>query len=271
MAVLVWLAFACLAFAFLTNDFSVVYVASNSHTDLPTIYRFTAVWGGHEGSLLLWVQILALWTVAVATFSRQLPDETVARVLGVMAQVEHRVAVRGEVLWHPCRQPTPCWLMAPVVRVAHQSPNDPADLLVHRQDSSTQGKQQGALAHAADAVAGRVLDGQPVDDQAVGVRGVETLGAVTVLERQERGVHARALDRDATLALLLRTRPGERAIDGARPGFLLDPSSDIDDARRQHTQAHPRHDRLDRRDPRGRAAHARLLRRGRVVPLSHCF
>ena len=81
---LVWLAFGCLAFAFLTNDFSVVYVASNSHTDLPTIYRFTAVWGGHEGSMLLWQCLLSAWTLAVALRSRQLPHAYVARVLGVM-------------------------------------------------------------------------------------------------------------------------------------------------------------------------------------------
>ena len=81
---LVWLAFACLAFAFLTNDFSVVYVASNSHTDLPTIYRFTAVWGGHEGSMLLWQCLLSAWTLAVALRSGQLPPTYVARVLGVM-------------------------------------------------------------------------------------------------------------------------------------------------------------------------------------------
>lgn len=81
---LAWLALACLASAFLTNDFSVVYVASNSHTDLPTIYRFTAVWGGHEGSMLLWQCLLSAWTLAVALRSRQLPPAYVARVLGVM-------------------------------------------------------------------------------------------------------------------------------------------------------------------------------------------
>lgn len=82
--VLVWLALACLAHAFLTNDFSVMYVASNSHTDLPAIYRFTAVWGGHEGSLLLWQGLLSAWTLAVALRSRQLPHAYAARVLGVM-------------------------------------------------------------------------------------------------------------------------------------------------------------------------------------------
>ena len=77
-------AFACLAWSFLDNDFSVVYVASNSHADLPAIYRFTAVWGSHEGSMLLWLCLLSTWTLAVALFSRQLPVDYVARVLAVM-------------------------------------------------------------------------------------------------------------------------------------------------------------------------------------------
>ncbi len=82
--VLVGLAFAALAFAFLRQDFSLLYVAENSNSLLPPIYRFTAVWGAHEGSLLLWALILALWTAAVARFSRELPLQVVARVLGVM-------------------------------------------------------------------------------------------------------------------------------------------------------------------------------------------
>jgi cytochrome c-type biogenesis protein CcmF len=78
------LAFACLATSFLQNDFSVLYVASNSHTELPTAYRFSAVWGGHEGSMLLWLCMLSGWTLAVARFSRQLPLPFVSRVLAVM-------------------------------------------------------------------------------------------------------------------------------------------------------------------------------------------
>ncbi len=62
-----------------------LYVASNSHADLPAAYRFAAVWGGHEGSMLLWLCLLSAWTVAVALFSRQLPEAYVARVLAVMA------------------------------------------------------------------------------------------------------------------------------------------------------------------------------------------
>src|SRR5437867_1115117 len=80
-------AFACLAWSFVTNDFSVANVASNSNSRLPVPYRFAATWGSHEGSMLLWVLMLAAWTVAVALFSRHLPEETVARVLGVMGTV----------------------------------------------------------------------------------------------------------------------------------------------------------------------------------------
>ncbi len=57
------------------NDFSVLYVAQNSNSELPTFYRFAAVWGAHEGSLLLWLLVQAIWTVAVAAFSRNMPDD----------------------------------------------------------------------------------------------------------------------------------------------------------------------------------------------------
>jgi len=83
-AVFVVLAFAILAYAFVTQDFSVAYVAQNSNSLLPWYYRLTAVWGAHEGSMLLWVLVLNLWTVAVAAFSRRLPDDFIARVLGVL-------------------------------------------------------------------------------------------------------------------------------------------------------------------------------------------
>jgi cytochrome c-type biogenesis protein CcmF len=82
--VFVAFAFACLATAFLTDDFSVQYVAHNSQRALPAIYKFSAVWGAHEGSLLLWTLILAAWTVAVGRFSRELPEPFAARVLGVL-------------------------------------------------------------------------------------------------------------------------------------------------------------------------------------------
>ena len=85
--VFIGLAFALLAHAFVTHDFSVAYVATNSNTLLPTVYQVTAVWGAHEGSLLLWVLILSLWIAAVARFSRSLPAPVVARVLAVMGWV----------------------------------------------------------------------------------------------------------------------------------------------------------------------------------------
>ena len=87
LLVFVALAFAILANAFLNNDFSVLYVSQHSNSGLPLQYRFAAIWGGHEGSLLLWVTILSIWTAAVATFSRHLPEEMVARVLGVMGLI----------------------------------------------------------------------------------------------------------------------------------------------------------------------------------------
>lgn len=86
-ALLLFFSFGCLTYAFLTSDFSVLYVASNSNTLMPTIYKVSAVWGAHEGSLLLWVNILAGWSLAVAVFSSSLPDNFVARVLGVMGLV----------------------------------------------------------------------------------------------------------------------------------------------------------------------------------------
>jgi len=81
------LAFAALAYAFLTNDFSVKNVASNSFSQLPPVYRLTATWGSHEGSMLLWVLMLAGWTAALTVLSRRLPAETRARVLGVLGLV----------------------------------------------------------------------------------------------------------------------------------------------------------------------------------------
>jgi cytochrome c-type biogenesis protein CcmF len=81
------LAFGCLAWAFVDNDFSVLYVAGNSHAALPAAYRFAAVWGGHEGSLLLWLYLLTAWTLAVAVFSRRLPLAFTGRVLAVMGWI----------------------------------------------------------------------------------------------------------------------------------------------------------------------------------------
>ncbi|MFB0936702.1 MAG: heme lyase CcmF/NrfE family subunit [Propionivibrio sp.] len=80
-------AFGCLMAAFVQNDFSVLYVSQHSNTQLPLPYRIAAVWGGHEGSLLLWVVMLGLWTLAVAAFSKALPDAMVARVIAVLGLV----------------------------------------------------------------------------------------------------------------------------------------------------------------------------------------
>lgn len=78
------IAFVALFYLFAVNDFSVQYVVNNSNSTLPIYYRLSAVWGSHEGSLLLWIWLLALWSVAVALFSKHLPQEAAARVLGIM-------------------------------------------------------------------------------------------------------------------------------------------------------------------------------------------
>ncbi|MEC5387562.1 heme lyase CcmF/NrfE family subunit [Uliginosibacterium sp. H3] len=83
---LVGIGFLCLTVSFINNDFSVMYVASHSNTRLPLIYRITAVWGSHEGSLLLWALMLTLWIFAVS-LARNLPEAFVARVLGVLGLV----------------------------------------------------------------------------------------------------------------------------------------------------------------------------------------
>ncbi len=85
--VFVCIAFICLSYAFANDDFSVKYVASNSNTMLPYYYKLCAVWGGHEGSLLLWVLMLAGWTFAVAIFSKSLPLDMQARVLSILGFV----------------------------------------------------------------------------------------------------------------------------------------------------------------------------------------
>lgn len=77
-------AFFCLMYSFISNDFSVAYVAQNSNTDLPLFYKITALWSAHEGSMLLWITVLSAWTFLVAIFSRSLPLDMIARVLGVL-------------------------------------------------------------------------------------------------------------------------------------------------------------------------------------------
>ncbi|WKD50954.1 heme lyase CcmF/NrfE family subunit [Microbulbifer spongiae] len=83
----VLIAFACLTTAFVQSDFTVDYVAQNSNRILPIYYKITAVWGGHEGSILLWLLMQAGWAAAVALFGRQLPPELSARVLSVLGMV----------------------------------------------------------------------------------------------------------------------------------------------------------------------------------------
>jgi len=85
--VLVFLSFLALAWSFVQNDFSVLYVSQHSNSLLPTAYRVAAVWGGHEGSLLLWAFLLSLWSFSVAVFSRTLPLVMSARVLGVLGLI----------------------------------------------------------------------------------------------------------------------------------------------------------------------------------------
>ncbi|MDB6049929.1 MAG: ccmF [Pseudomonas sp.] len=79
--------FGCLTYSFMADDFSVGYVANNSNSALPWYFKFSAVWGAHEGSLLLWALILGGWTFAVSIFSRQLPQVMLARVLAVMGMI----------------------------------------------------------------------------------------------------------------------------------------------------------------------------------------
>ncbi|MGD2118026.1 MAG: heme lyase CcmF/NrfE family subunit [Chromatiales bacterium] len=81
------LAYLALTYAFLTHDFTVKYVASNSNTQLPTLYQVSGVWGAHEGSLLLWALVLSIWTLMVTYFSRSVPEVMVARVLAVLGMI----------------------------------------------------------------------------------------------------------------------------------------------------------------------------------------
>lgn len=83
-AFLISLSYACLTWAFVSNDFSVLYAANTSNSGLPLMYKISGVWGGHEGSILFWCFISALWTGAVAVFSRSLPQVLLARVLSVL-------------------------------------------------------------------------------------------------------------------------------------------------------------------------------------------
>ena len=85
--VFIAIAFGALEYAFLNDDFSVLFVAQHSNSALPVFYKFTAAWGGHEGSMLFWITVLAIWTLAVVAGSRSQPDEFASRVLGVLGIV----------------------------------------------------------------------------------------------------------------------------------------------------------------------------------------
>ena len=80
-------AFTALLIAFVTDDFSVAYVANNSHTEMPLPYKISAVWGAHEGSLVLWLLMLSLWSSALSCFSKRLPLLMVGRILAVLGAV----------------------------------------------------------------------------------------------------------------------------------------------------------------------------------------
>ena len=84
---LVMLSYCLLTYAFITHDYSIAYVANNSNNAQPLIYRISGVWGAHEGSLLLWILMLSSWTALVGLFSRNVPNDMVARVLAVLGFV----------------------------------------------------------------------------------------------------------------------------------------------------------------------------------------
>ncbi|MGR0277836.1 heme lyase CcmF/NrfE family subunit [Marinomonas dokdonensis] len=113
---LVTLSFGILAWAFLTDDFSVLYVSLNSNSQLPMAYKFSALWGGHEGSLLLWVMVLSAWSCAVALRLKSLPTEMGAVVLAVLGMISSGFL---------------CFLIftsSPFTRILPDSPLDGSDL-----------------------------------------------------------------------------------------------------------------------------------------------
>ena len=121
------ISFACLAYAFYLNDFSVLYVAQNSNSELPAFYRFAAVWGAHEGSLLLWLLVQSIWTVSVAVFSRNMPQVMTSRVLGVLGLISAGFALFILATSNPF---TRLWPAAPDGRDLNPLLQDPA-LAIH--------------------------------------------------------------------------------------------------------------------------------------------
>jgi len=109
--VFVSFAFAILCIAFIGDDFSVRIVSQQSNRALPDFYKFAAVWGGHEGSLVLWVWMLTAWTVAVAAFSRLLPLDMVARVLSVLGLISVGFLLFSLVTSNPLSDCCPIFLL----------------------------------------------------------------------------------------------------------------------------------------------------------------
>src|SRR5512138_1425070 len=120
-------AFACLSYSFYINDFSVLYVAQNSNSALPTFYRFAAVWGAHEGSLVLWLLVQATWTLFVAAFSRNMPATMTSRVLGVLGLISAGFALFILTTSNPFER---LWPAAPDGRDLNPLLQDPA-LAIH--------------------------------------------------------------------------------------------------------------------------------------------
>ena len=107
--VMVATAMGCLVSSFVNNDFSVRYVAENSNSALPLFYRIAGVWGAHSGSLLLWIFLLACWTVATAFGTLRLPRDFAARVLGVLGAVSFGFLLYTVVTSNPFVRLDPPW------------------------------------------------------------------------------------------------------------------------------------------------------------------
>jgi cytochrome c-type biogenesis protein CcmF len=112
----IFFSFITLVYCFIQDDFSVAYVAQNANTKLPFIYKLCAVWGGHEGSLLLWVFILSLWTLGLTILSRPIPDPILRRILAVLGAIHIGFLL---LLLHTSN---------PFIRLLPISPTDGADL-----------------------------------------------------------------------------------------------------------------------------------------------
>ena len=121
------ISFACLAYSFNQNDFSVLYVAQNSNSELPAFYRFAAVWGAHEGSLLLWLLVQATWTIGVVAFSGNMPQQMTSRVVGVLGLISAGFALFILMTSNPFMR---LWPAAPDGRDLNPLLQDPA-LAIH--------------------------------------------------------------------------------------------------------------------------------------------